>query len=883
MTALRLALVATFMYAGCARPATEDAATLLREADRLTWLTNWSAATPLFARAETIAREAGDARNALYAKFGRLRGEMQIRPLPDVSAELARDLEGGLAKSDRWLRLRGLTTKGDVDLEWDVPAARETWQQVLQLATELKHDGWMNRANGDLGMIAFLQGDSRQAGAMVGQSLQTAARLGDVGGQLRYLSAIGAGLLLAGDARTSLGYIEKALGLAEQNPETGFPYPAQSTKILALLALQRPDEAQHLVDAALKQATSETRRIKEVELLMMSATIARARGRDDESLSHIDRAVQIANDGGVQRLLGDAEAERAAIYRRRGELGRALDSARAAVRATKAAGSRWELPQQLQVEAATQAALGKAADAERTYEEAQDVLEGTMLNVPSPSAQARLVGVMSDVYTGHFTLLARQGDAQKAFAVLERARGRALADVLRGAGQGPSALDRQHNRTISQLQVRLLRARSAPERRLILDELWNAEQNAGKTGPSSPLSGRARRANLSSVQERLGPAETLLAYVLTEPNSFCLIITRTDANIVELASGKAINAAAESFISEVRQGMGSQARDGLARLVVAPLNGHISGERIIVVPDGQLHRVPFEVVLANGTQTGPVVTTAPSATVFALLRERSSDAPDRSVPRRMLLAVGGVPYNALAGVSPVRGVTETRGLYDAERPPKLAAIPASRSEILTAARLLRGDNVVLTGQDANEAALKSQALSDYGILHFAVHAFADPDFPARAALVVLGDTASGDDGLIQPREISGWRLNATLVVLSACDTSVGPTIGQEGVQNLARAFLAAGARSVITTLWTVNDRVSLALMRAFYERLADGQSVAAALASAKAEVARRLGPPALATIAAFQLVGDGDATIRIPGQQLAAAGQQSGGATVEPR
>jgi CHAT domain-containing protein len=211
----------------------------------------------------------------------------------------------------------------------------------------------------------------------------------------------------------------------------------------------------------------------------------------------------------------------------------------------------------------------------------------------------------------------------------------------------------------------------------------------------------------------------------------------------------------------------------------------------------------------------------------------------------------------------------TRGLYDAERPPKLTAIPASRTEVLTAARLLKGDHDVLTGQQANESNLKAQPLAEYGVLHFAVHAFADADFPARAALVVLGNPASGDDGLIQPREINGWSLNATLVVLSACDTSVGPTMGQEGVQNLARAFFGAGARAVITTLWTVNDRVSLALMRSFYAELAAGRPLAVALTSAKAAVVRQLGPPALPTVAAFQLVGDGDATLTTPGAQSA--------------
>ena len=74
---------------------------------------------------------------------------MQVRALPDASPEITRELEGNLAKSDRWIRLRGLTAKGDIDLKWDVPAARETWREVLHVATELKHQEWVNRAQGD--------------------------------------------------------------------------------------------------------------------------------------------------------------------------------------------------------------------------------------------------------------------------------------------------------------------------------------------------------------------------------------------------------------------------------------------------------------------------------------------------------------------------------------------------------------------------------------------------------------------------------------------------------------------------------------------------------------------------------------------------------------
>src|SRR5258705_9645944 len=201
--------------------------------------------------------------------------------------------------------------------------------------------------------------------------------------------------------------------------------------------------------------------------------------------------------------------------------------------------------------------------------------------------------------------------------------------------------------------------------------------------------------------------------------------------------------------------------------------------------------------------------------------------PPAGRPHRPLLAVGGVPYDrmftpAVVSARAARGDDE-RGLYDATYPTNLSVLATAQEEVLTAARTLGPSSVTLTGERATESAVKAMDLSRFEIVHFAVHAVADPKFPERAALVLLDDAKSGDDGLLQPREIARLRLRNAVVVLSACDTSVGPTIGQEGVQNLARAFLLAGAQSVVTPLWAVGDGVSMALMRSFYENLAAGQ------------------------------------------------------------
>src|SRR5438552_704919 len=105
----------------------------LQEADRLAWLTDWTSALPVYIAAEARARTSGTPSQMLYAKFGRMRGEMQVRVLGDLSDELARDLARLIVMHDRRLRLRALTAKGDIDLEWDVQAALRDWQQVRQL------------------------------------------------------------------------------------------------------------------------------------------------------------------------------------------------------------------------------------------------------------------------------------------------------------------------------------------------------------------------------------------------------------------------------------------------------------------------------------------------------------------------------------------------------------------------------------------------------------------------------------------------------------------------------------------------------------------------------------------------------------------------------
>ena len=139
------------------------------------------------------------------------------------------------------------------------------------------------------------------------------------------------------------------------------------------------------------------------------------------------------------------------------------------------------------------------------------------------------------------------------------------------------------------------------------------------------------------------------------------------------------------------------------------------------------------------------------------------------------------------------------------------------------------------GARATETNFKQLPLSQYNVIHLALHGYVDPEISDRSALVFAPENPAKNDGLLQVREIRNLRLNADLVTLSACDTGVGP-VGEEGVENIVNAFVEAGAQSVVSTLWEVEDHATAQLMANFYEHLGRHEGKAEALRQAQLEM-----------------------------------------------
>jgi CHAT domain-containing protein len=208
----------------------------------------------------------------------------------------------------------------------------------------------------------------------------------------------------------------------------------------------------------------------------------------------------------------------------------------------------------------------------------------------------------------------------------------------------------------------------------------------------------------------------------------------------------------------------------------------------------------------------------------------------------------------------MRGIADLSGIG-------LHDLPQTRKEVEGIGRIMGRDAVMLLGKDATETAFKKAPLDQFRVLHLAVHGFADTQYPERSALILGADPKSGDDGLLQVREIIRLRLNAELTTLSACDTGVGKLQGQEGVSNLVEAFLVAGSRSVVASLWSADDTYASALMERFYEHLAQGDDTSSALRGAKLDLLAKYGEQVSPFYwAAFIVVGETSTPIGIKGK-----------------
>ena len=279
------------------------------------------------------------------------------------------------------------------------------------------------------------------------------------------------------------------------------------------------------------------------------------------------------------------------------------------------------------------------------------------------------------------------------------------------------------------------------------------------------------------------------------------------------------------------------------------------GKGLIIVPDGPLQYLPFA---ALEPQAGtPLLlhhqlAMLPSFSALAALRKSTDGRP---APQDEVTVIADPVYE-LPGASrqatrngedgrssrvPAGSAELTRALSDLHQMGRIPSLPGSRNEALSIQRILGPSRTRLAlGYQANRDAVLGGMLARARVVHFATHGLLDAQRPEDSGLVLALFNRQGNaqDGYLRVSDIHGLKLSADLVVLSSCESALGKDMGSEGIIGLPRAFLYAGARRVIASLWKVDDEAAAELMGHFYEELKAGEGPTAALNDAQLQLRR---------------------------------------------
>ena len=778
-----------------------------------------------------VTTELGDPRRAVAILEEALAARRGLDPLPAAEANILNFLGVALGNLG------------------DLPGAVDRYTEALARARE----------DGDPARIAQLLknraidleslGDSDRALVDLGEARDTFRALGEVTLEGNADYALGIAFEHLGQRAEAWHAFQRALVLQERVGDKRFVAFTLNHMGLLRLDARRPDEARVFFQKALDrlEACGDRRSAIHIRINLARALI--------ES-GHAPEALQpLATSRAELHAIGDRDHEAFALT----------------------ALARAEL------------ATGLLLDARRHVLEALQLTEELRGSLSGPSARAAFAAVEHSRYELlASTLMALHasepgaGWDAAAFEASESARARAMLEVLAAArvdiahDVDPGLRDEERG-----LDVRTERARralidvlnrqhppeemDAVERQLeaLRAERERLQERMRASSPSYAALAPARPLSVEDIRSELLDENTgLIEYLVGETQSFVWVVTRSGMRSAVLPGRRLIEGAVSAVY--LRWSVPDAVDDGatraraLSRMVLGPVADALAPHTLVVVADGALQQIPFAALpLPQGAHAlidEHTVVSSPSASVLVALR-----AQDR-VPAGPELAILADPA---LGARATRSSGDSSILLRSMRDAGLQALEPlqwTRREADAIAALLPADRVVVAlGPEANRVTAMGPEVARARIVHFATHALLDVKRPELSGIVLAEQDPAGRPrpGFLSLADISGMRLSAELVVLSACRTALGKEVRGEGLVGLTRGFMDAGARRVVASLWAVPDGPTAALMSRFYALMLDRRlSPAEALRGAQLELRRKRRFSAPEAWAGFVLQGD---------------------------
>lgn len=635
-------------------------------------------------------------------------------------------------------------------------------------------------------------------------------------------TGLGALALRVHDLPTAIGHLRRAEALNLAAHDSASLVVVRNYQVVALLDAGLLDSAWALQ----RTVVANFERSNEIPELVVShrvlANIALAQRRYDVAAQELDTAEALVRRGRIPAARVPLWFDRARLLLRTGR------DADAVVLLTRYVSSlspsdgvaRWEAQLHL---AEVEARQGRPAAAAQRLASASDALEAW--RAAQNDSTLRLLAFQASTH--------EESDRDATFA--------ATIAALSAQRQVDAAFE----------QVERRRAQSLAERIVQANALRVGARTARSVAPVVP------RATARTIAAALPDDRTALLQYVTGSRgapTTLHVLTRGGVRVAHLASIDTLLPAIRRFVAAIEGGEDARQNarvlgDALVAPALTMLDTRV--ERLVIVPDGALHRIPFD---ALRMQDGRFVieryetSIVPSATIAALLWSRP---PSRYPAGARVLAFGDPAFANERDMRRGRDTADDRATRGASDRDSFVRLPASGREARMAASYGAG-SVARLRHDASASYFRRVPLDSFDVLHLATHAVVDERSLARTAVVLAPDDR--DDGLLSPGDLGLLAAGVDLVILSACRSAGGVVLNGEGVQGLTAPLLAAGVRAVVATGWPVDDGETAALVEYFYRQLSRGETVGAALRSAKLTALRR-GAPAR-DWASFSVYGD---------------------------
>jgi CHAT domain-containing protein/tetratricopeptide (TPR) repeat protein len=524
-------------------------------------------------------------------------------------------------------------------------------------------------------------------------------------------------------------------------------------------------------------------------------------------------------------------------------------------------------------------AQGRKEQAAALYGEGLAKLESVRANAGFLEFKKAFMGKVYDRYEEATLFMLENGFRDRAFKYAESIKARMFLDQLaEGRVELDKGIDPDLKKVRDQLENSLSTVgnriadeyrKSLPDERVIArlrveqerlaTELDRLRKQIRMKNPLYASVEYPEPITVSELQAKvLKSDEVLFEYFVSTKGIFCFVITHGRYEVVKLAMdeeglGRRVEALLENVEAGPQRGEGFDraVANELYKILLKPFEWAMTGKTLIIVPDGILTRLPFEILVIMDDDRSYLlekhaVKYVQSASVLGTLRAQYEHDIGRS--HDAFIGFGDPVYDyenfkagkpeqegTLAGGEEASGrLARTRYVRVGGR---LSRLEASGDEVKAIKRIFREKNreeETLLRVEAREGRAKSREMERYDYIHFAMHGILAPRFQAIAFSQIPNDK---EDGMLTLGEIMNVRYNARLVVLSACQTGLGRIERSEGVTGLTRAVMYAGSPVAVVSLWSVDDEGTRELMVRFYDNMISKEvPKAEALRAAKLEM-----------------------------------------------